>query len=341
LSRFICIFLSIAVVTAAAELHSGTFTISKYGSEFLKAGVGARAEGMGNAQAAIVQDATSIFWNPGGLVAIQNLQLHAMHSERFNGIVNSDFIGIGIPFGENRAVGFGIYRMGIDGIPITRLADPSRQLGEIYSGENGQSLQNVPIVSRWVNDQEMAFLLTYSIQKSRRFSLGVNLKSIVKNMGDNSAWGLGFDFGFVSNPYRNLQLGLMLKDATSTLVAWHKGRTELISPRLRLGLGYPFLLSKLHILPVLDAEAGLGRMRGNTLLSAGRFDLEAYGGLEIGYNDRLFLRFGLDRNRLTFGTGFHFSIFYVDYSYSSQSELGNCHRISTTIVWDKKRLYSL
>ena len=63
----------------------------KYSNEFLSIGVGARGLAMAGAQVALVDDATSAFWNPAGLcLAKGNRQLALMHAEYFAGIAKYD-----------------------------------------------------------------------------------------------------------------------------------------------------------------------------------------------------------------------------------------------------------
>ena len=65
---FLTLVLSFLATTAFAQ---------KYSNEFLSIGVGARAQGLGNAVVANIQDVTAAAWNPAGLAAIdlQGLQL--------------------------------------------------------------------------------------------------------------------------------------------------------------------------------------------------------------------------------------------------------------------------
>ena len=53
----------------------------KYSNEFLSIGVGARAQGMGNAFIASVDDVTAGYWNPAGLAsfgASEGMQLNSL-----------------------------------------------------------------------------------------------------------------------------------------------------------------------------------------------------------------------------------------------------------------------
>ena len=64
----------------------------KYSNEFLTIGVGARAAGMANSMVASVDDVTSGYWNPAGLVEIKdNIQISLMHNEQFAGIGKNDY----------------------------------------------------------------------------------------------------------------------------------------------------------------------------------------------------------------------------------------------------------
>jgi hypothetical protein len=321
--------------TFFSNLNSTPVYSSKYGTDFYRAGVGARAEGLGGASTAIVEDVTSIFWNPAGLSAVQTFQMHAMHSEQFAGAVNLDFLGAAFPFTEKSTLGLGLYRMGIDDIPITRLTDSTKPMR--YEGPSGEPIYNKPYVDHYVTDQEILMLLSYSVRKSDRLAFGINLKSIYKVVGDYSAWGLGFDLGATLRPYRKLRLGAVLKDATSTFLVWREGRTESVLPRLRVGIGYPFSVMKINLLPVLDAEMGFCRLGKASQISFGSFDCELHYGLEVQYGNRIALRTGMNQKRWTFGTGFHISVFNIDYSFSRHSDLGNSHRISATLIWEKNR----
>ena len=56
------------------------------GASFLKIGIGARAVGMGEAFVAVSDDASAIYWNPGGLGGLIKKEFSAMHLEWIEGI---------------------------------------------------------------------------------------------------------------------------------------------------------------------------------------------------------------------------------------------------------------
>lgn len=229
--------------------------------------------------------------------------------------------------------------MGVDGIPITQLRDPNKDLGEIYVDESGNRIQNIPIAERYIDDTEMAFVLTFAKRSSSQLSWGGNVKIIRKKADNFNAWGIGFDFGVFWNPYKSLRIGAVIVDGTSTLVAWNSGRKELVSPHIKLGVAYPFQLSSFQILPVIDMHLRFDNPGSAAQVFFNKTGIDFYYGLEAGYKEKVYIRVGNQRGDLTVGTGLRFSFLQVDYGYSSHLDLGHSHRISLTFHW-KKRLSS-
>ncbi|MFZ9718710.1 MAG: hypothetical protein ACO3BD_05080, partial [Chitinophagaceae bacterium] len=77
---------------------AGQAQFRKYSNDRLNIGAGARGLAMGGAQVASVRDATSGYWNPAGLVGIEDQpSLSLMHAEYFAGIGKYDFGSIALP----------------------------------------------------------------------------------------------------------------------------------------------------------------------------------------------------------------------------------------------------
>jgi hypothetical protein len=320
--------LFLSTVLAAGQASAGGIQTSKYGMDYYRAGAGARAEGMGNAAAAAAEDVTAVYWNPAGLAELTRPELQVMHSERFAGAVNVDFLGAAVPRGRAAAFGVALYRLGVDGIPITRLTFPDQPLGAWVTGPDGRTRLNVPIVEKTVDDQELALVFAAASRRSDRLSVGLNLKTVYKSVGGQTAWGLGFDLGALLRPWKSLRVGAVIKDATTTLLAWREGRTEAVPPRFRAGLAYPVSVRLFRIVPALDLETGFSRLGRASQWSSAWMDAEAHAGLEIAYRDRVSLRAGANAGRFTAGAGFRISSLHVDYSFSSHQDLGPGHRLS-------------
>src|SRR4026208_346954 len=108
-----CLSLFITFISVAA-----TAQFRKYSNEFLNIGAGARGLSMGSAQVASVNDGTSGYWNPAGLVGVKDHpQLNLMHAEYFAGIGKYDYASLVFP-GTNskRVVGITGLRFAVDDI---------------------------------------------------------------------------------------------------------------------------------------------------------------------------------------------------------------------------------
>ncbi len=292
----------------------------KYSGAFLMNPAGARAAAMGGAFTAIASDVNAVYWNPAGLVYSSRPQITGMHSERFAGMVNMDYIAVSIPVDPQRAFGAGYVRLGVDGIPYTRLADMSRPL----------SLYNRPYVERYLKDEESAFLVTYSKSVKPSFSWGLNVKILHKIMADHSAWGIGFDAGILYLPNPRLKLGAVLMDGTTTLLAWQGGSKEIIRPQLRVGAGYALKYKRLNVLPSIDFIQ-LFQKEPNAQLRLGSVSFYNHSGIEFDYFDRVAMRIGSFRGQLTVGAGFKFAFTQVDYCFARHTDLGESHLISITL----------
>ncbi len=306
----------------------GSTEFAKYGSDFLGIGVGARALALGSAYTGLSDDITALYWNPSGLSHVNGPQFHFMHSERFAGIVNWDCLLFGLPMRQDLNIALGVYRMGVDNIPLTRLSNPDIPLGGVYVDGSGETVQNVPYTYKTVNDVELAFALGFSKIYSDRLVLGGNATVIHKDMSVSNAWGIGFDFGAMYSAAENLQLGLALKNATTTMLAWSTGRNELVYPRLRVGASYKYLIQKFTLLPLADVEINKEASGLSSQIRIDRFGVNFHGGLEIAYLDRIAFRLGSNAGRFTGGFGLSLNKFSIDYGFSSHVDLGSSHRLS-------------
>jgi len=81
----------LAIVLFCAPQFANAQVARVYVNEFLQIGVGARAMGMSQAQVSSVNDVTSGYWNPAGLMGLGNkLDAALMHSESYAGIAKYD-----------------------------------------------------------------------------------------------------------------------------------------------------------------------------------------------------------------------------------------------------------
>src|SRR6187402_463719 len=111
-------FLIITLNLCGKIISFGQTTAPKYSNEFLNIGVGARALGMSNVQAASVNDVTAAYWNPAGLLNMKSKhEVALMHSEYFAGIAKYDYGAFATHIDSQSVIALSIIRFGVDDIP--------------------------------------------------------------------------------------------------------------------------------------------------------------------------------------------------------------------------------
>jgi hypothetical protein len=300
--KFARLLLTITLYTAASPLYS---QFRKYSNEFLNIGAGARALGMGGANVATAQNTTAGYWNPGGLAYVKdNPQVALMHAEYFAGIGKYDYVSAAFPVHDNkRTLGISLLRFAVDDIPNTLfLVEP----------DGSVNYNNI----RTFSSADYAVLLSYSQflrnDDDLKISIGGNAKIIYRKVGSfATAWGFGFDAGIMVQK-KNLHLGAVLRDATTTFNAWSFSfsdrekealyltnndipvkSTEITQPRLILGGGYNFALGGKF---TLLAEGALDLTfdgKRNTVISSNPVSVDPHLGLEASLNKVLFVRGGV------------------------------------------------
>ncbi len=309
---------------------------AKYSNEFLSIGVGARSLSMSNAMVANTSDVTSGYWNPAGLTSLQtDFDAGLMHAEYFAGIAKYDYLGGAMQLDTNSYIGATVIRFGVDDIPnTTDLIDSDGNL-------------DYDRISRF-SAADYAFLLSYARNsKYPNLSYGANVKIIYRNIGEfASAWGFGLDFG-LQYKFNSWKFGLMARDVTSTFNAWTFNEDELIIevqdsvfnfapdnsleitlPRVLLGVSRDFTIyNKFKALAEIDLDFTFDGQR-RVLIEGDPISIDPNIGIEINYNQLVFIRFGVgnfqrivefeNKESMTFqpnfGIGIQFKGVSIDYA---------------------------
>ena len=298
-------------------------------------GVDAAALGMSGAVTATTNDVNSGYWNPAGLVHLQDNQLALMHSSYFANIANYNYAAFAMPLDDRSAVGISMIRFGVDDIlDTTQLID---QQGNInYDRINLFSAVDYGITLSYARKLPISGL-----------NYGVNAKIIRRIIGDfATSWGFGLDLG-IQFEYKNWKFGLMARDITTTFNAWsfdddrlqdiqnaipgqnqeEPEATELTLPKLQLGIAKTFVFDYDYALKVeMDLIARFEQ--NNDLIATSFVSINPALGFEVGYIDLVYLRGGVgnfqneiqfdNSETLTFqpnlGIGFKYNGIAIDYA---------------------------
>ena len=312
-------------------------TTRNYSNEFLNIGVDASALGMSNAVVASSSDVNSGYWNPAGLVNLEDNEIAIMHSSYFANIANYNYIAFAMPLDDRSAVGLSLIRFGVDDIlDTTKLID---QQGDI-------NYDRINLFSA------VDYALIFSYAKKLPFkglNYGINAKVIRRIIGDfASSWGFGLDAGiqFESNDW---QFGLMARDITTTFNSWaidadrlqdikdaipgqnqeEPEATELTLPKLQLGVSKLFTFNYDYTLRT-EIDLICRFEENNDIISSSFVSINPAIGLEFGYTDLVFFRAGVGdfQNELqldnsspltfqpNFGVGFKYNGIFLDYAFT-------------------------
>jgi hypothetical protein len=181
------------MLEAHAGNRAGTVT-----AQFLKLPVNARANGMGNAQVSLAEGASSIAYNPAGVLSVENVGVGGTYNQWFADITHS-FIGVAVNLQEYGTVGAGLTVLTTDDMEVTTPAFPDGT-GELFKST------------------DLAFTFTYARQISQEFGLGLSAKYIKsylyrtqdKDIGANS---IAFDIGTLYDiPTLRTRLGISVNN---------------------------------------------------------------------------------------------------------------------------------
>ena len=316
-------------------------TVRKYSNEFMNIGVDAAALGMSNAVVASSSDVNSSYWNPAGLLHLEEDQISLMHSNYFANIAKYDYAAYASPIDDRSAWGISLIRFGVDDIMNTT---------ELIDNEGNIDYNRIKLFST----ADYGFTFSYAVKLPvPGFQYGVNAKIIRRIIGDfATSWGFGFDFGlqFEKNDW---QFGLMLRDITTTYNIWNINEeayqkiadaipgqnqevpesTEITLPKAQLGTAKKFIFHEDYSL-LAAANMNMQFTQTNDIISSSFVSIDPAIGLEFGYTDIAFLRAGVGNfqqvtqldngEKIGFqpniGLGFKYKGIAIDYALTS---LGN------------------
>ncbi len=302
------------------------------GAQFLQIPVGARSEAMGGAIVGLADDASAIFWNPAGIVKVNNVQAHFSYMNWFD-LFDFNAASLVYNAGEMGTFGASMVLFTTDKIEITTEEQP-----------NG--------TGRFYDYGDVAIGISYAKYLTDKFNVGLTIKYINQYIYNESASGIAFDIGTQYRlDFQNLTIAmcmtnfgadmkydgsdldiLILKDdnySTSRLIPSRLSTEEYPLPlSFQVGIGFDVF------------EYDFVKMRGAIDVTHPNDNNErAHFGTEFSFFDRFFVRGGYkynyDDQDFTFGAGANVplggSAVYFDYAFSLYDILPSVHRISVNL----------
>ena len=311
---------------------------SKYSNEFMNIGVDASSIELSGSVVSSIDNVNSTYWNPAGLTNLEDNEISLMHSNYFANIANYNFVAYASPIDNRSTIGFSIIRFGVDDILDTT---------QLIDDQGNINYDRISLFSA----VDYGFTASYArTLMNDNISYGINAKIIRRLVGDfATSWGFGFDFGLQISMKNGWKFGLMARDITTTYNSWSfdddklndiqtamegqnqeiPNSTEVTIPKIQFGFSkildfnYNYSLSTaIDLMMKFDQT--------NDIFSTKSLSVSPAIGLELGYIETVFLRFGIgnfqndldfdNTENLTFqpnfGVGFIYNDIQVDYAFT-------------------------
>ena len=329
-------YITVLFCTISVSIFSQT--ARKYSNEFMNIGVDAAALGMSSAVTSHSADVNSGYWNPAGLLKIEDNQLALMHSSYFANIANYDYAAFAMPLDKQSAVGISLIRFAVDDILNTT---------QLIDEQGNINYDRISLFS--TADYGMTFSYARELPV-QGLNYGVNAKVIRRVIGDfASSWGFGLDLGVQFETDNNWKFGLMARDITTTFNAWAIDKnefakiqnavagqnqelpetTEITIPKLQIGISKLIDFNFDYTL-LTAVNLNVRFEENNDIFSSSFASINPALGFEFGYIDMVYLRAGMgnfqnekqfdNTEQLSFqpsfGVGFKYNGVQIDYAFT-------------------------
>ena len=261
---------------------------------------------MGQAFVSVADDSTAVYWNPAGLGFINKHDIQTMF---LSNVFDYKYIYAGYTLPTKYGnVGFSYITAGTTGIPL--VASPNAGARPSQGGT--------------FSDRGSSIIISYANDINPKISMGFNIKYFWETLYTASAKGAAIDIGILSEPYKNLKIGVNFVNLLATGFQWAGTQTnpdEHIKRKIKLGMSYTYK----DFLVALDSD--ILKNDNDSVHFGIEYRVGQYLALRGGYNYQNSRKTGDP----SFGLGLNFQDFNLDYAFTSIS--GNAfdevvHRIS-------------
>ncbi|MFC1546476.1 hypothetical protein ACFL4O_02025 [bacterium] len=291
----------ITVLLLSTALYGQESPLTQYWYTYDGAMTGARAIGMGGAFTAITDSAESVYWNPAGLVFVQNTQLCFMFDMGKESNAKTSKINEHKPIDRGSLLFTGI--AGKEGSVSCRPLSRYTKINE-QGDETELVINQYTISSASQSDENTFFGMNLNYFKGYLGSLINDSKEM--NLSHGAGWGIDWGFIFIKDPA--FSLGVLLQNAPAYMY-WRDYKNDKIPFVLRVGTGSRF------------NGAGILSLEYERRYYKGTDDLQVYHmGIEQYMSNSMVLRMGAygttltkqDKVTYTMGLGFRRLKYNVD-----------------------------
>lgn len=195
LALLLALCLSVLATPALAQEVTKAGTSS---AAFLRIPVGARGAALGGAYVSMADDASAMYWNPGGLARVSKSSLFVDHSPYLPGL-NFNYLALVL-----RSESFGSVGLNVTALTTAQMirttVDQPMGTGETFEASS------------------LAIGVAYARNLTDRFSLGANVKYIQEAILNTSATGFAIDIGTLyTTPFDGIRLGVSITNFGSSM----------------------------------------------------------------------------------------------------------------------------
>jgi len=323
---FACFVLMILMV--ASPVFAQAPKVGQSGMTWLNMPMGAQAAGMGSAHVAVVNDASSFFWNPAGYAFTDGTSLFVNRTQWIADInVNSG------------AISHNMGRFGIVGVNLTGV-DWGTFHGTIRSDTAEQGYEETGTFS----PSSMAVGISYAYRLSYQFGVGLNVKYLHENLGTTLVGNftnpeeskarmrlLAFDFGTIYHiGFRDLRIGVSIRNFSNEKA--YRAETFPLPMTFRAGMA-------IDLFSIFSEDLNHKLTFASDFIHSRDYTERLDSGLEYGFRDVFFLRGGYKLNydieSFSLGTGIVVDAIgaqtKVDYAYMQVDYFNGVHMFSVDI----------
>jgi len=300
--------------------------------QFLKLGIGARGVAMGESFVAVANDASALFWNPGGLVQFSDNQAIASHTEYVVDIKH-DFFGFVYHVSDQDALGASFSSLHMEDMEVTTEAQPTG-------------------TGRFFSFGDVAVGLSYSKKMTDQFSFGATVRYVEETLDVLKMRSVMVDLGtYYWTGLGSTRFAVVISNfgadvAPRGTVTEYDGTP--VSSFQSFSLPTVFKLG-IAMDPISDDDQ---RLTTSLQLNHPNDNSEHFRvGMEYSWRNSFFLRAGVKRTigqpllgsdatseeSFSLGAGVQvpigISVVNADYAFSQFSRLGSIHRISLLFTY--------